>query len=87
MSITASQQETARQQLHLTAAESRVLVLLPTHLTVEAIAQQLGRRQSTAKTHVAHIYKKLGAGTRAEAVARAREAGLLPDPDAAARKG
>jgi DNA-binding CsgD family transcriptional regulator len=71
----------ARQQIHLTAAESTVLALLPTHLTVEAIALQLGRRRSTTKTHIAHIYKKLGAGTRGEAVARARDAGLLPAPD------
>jgi len=68
-------------QIHLTAAESMVLPLLPTHLTVEAIAEQLGRRRSTTKTHIAHIYKKLDARTRAEAVARARDAGLLPVPD------
>ncbi|MGZ4418146.1 MAG: response regulator transcription factor [Acidimicrobiia bacterium] len=72
----------ARQQLRLTAAESRVLVLLPTHLTLEAIGGRVGRSRSTVKTHVAHIYKKLGAGSRGEAVARAREAGILRDPDA-----
>jgi DNA-binding CsgD family transcriptional regulator len=72
---------TARQQVHITAAESTVLALLPTHLTVEAIAEQLGRRRNTTKTHIAHIYKKLDAGSRAEAVARARDAGLLPAPD------
>jgi LuxR family maltose regulon positive regulatory protein len=69
----------ARQQPHFTAAEQRVLVLLPTHLTEEAIAERLGRRRSTVKTHVAHIYKKLDARSRGEAVARARETGLLPE--------
>ena len=56
-----------------------MLVLLPTYLTLNAIAESLGRSRSTVKTHVAHIYKKLGARTRAEAVTRARELGLLPD--------
>jgi LuxR family maltose regulon positive regulatory protein len=78
----AQQIDAPRQQLHFTAAEQRVLVLLPTHLTEEAIAERLGRRRSTVKTHVAHIYKKLGARSRGEAVARAREKRLLPDPDA-----
>jgi DNA-binding NarL/FixJ family response regulator len=76
--IEARQEGAAQQQAHLTAAESRVLALLPTHLTVEAIAEQLGRTRSTVKTHIAHIYKKLGAGCRAEAVVQARVAGLLP---------
>jgi len=85
--IGARQKGAAQQQLHLTAAESKVLALLPTHLTVEAIAEQLGRTRSTAKTHIAHIYKKLDAGCRGEAVARAREAGLLPDPDTGTKAG
>jgi LuxR family maltose regulon positive regulatory protein len=67
--------------VRLTAAESKVLTLLPTHLTVEAIGERLGRHRSTVKTHIAHIYKKLGVGTRGEAVARAREAGFLPNID------
>lgn len=57
-----------------------MLAFLPTHLTVEAIAGRLGRTRSTVKTHIAHIYKKLGAGCRGEAVARAQEAGLLSNP-------
>lgn len=63
-----------------------MLVLLPTYLTLDAIAESLGRSRSTVKTHVAHIYKKLGVGTRGEAVARAREAGLLPETDAGTRR-
>ena len=64
-----------------------VLVLLPTHLTLEAMAKRLGRRRSTVKTHIAHIYKKLGAGSRGEAVARAQKAGLFPDPGIDVRTG
>ena len=65
---------------HLTAAESQVLALLPTHLTVEAIGDRLSRTRSTVKTHIAHIYKKLGVGSRGEAVTRAQAVGLLPKP-------
>ncbi len=55
----------------LTPAETRVLPLLATHLTLGGIGERLGIRRSTVKTHVASIYRKLGATTRAEAVARA----------------
>jgi LuxR family maltose regulon positive regulatory protein len=50
---------------------------LPTHLTLEEIAQRLGLRRSTVKTHVVSIYKKLGATTRAQAVSRAEAEGFL----------
>ncbi|HTZ63991.1 MAG TPA: helix-turn-helix transcriptional regulator [Solirubrobacteraceae bacterium] len=62
----------------LTPAETRVLSLLPTHRTLAAIGTQLGIDRPTVKTHVEHIYKKLGATDRAEAVALAEGAGLLP---------
>ena len=71
--------------VHLTPAESQVLSFLPTHLTVEAIAERLGRSRSTVKTHVAHIYDKLGATGRMEAVDRAWELGLLAEPAATGR--
>ena len=67
-------------RIHLTPAESQVLSFLPTHLTIEAIAERLGRSRSTVKTHVAHIYDKLGATGRMEAVDRAWELGLLAEP-------
>jgi DNA-binding NarL/FixJ family response regulator len=42
---------------------------------------QIGRRlfisESTAKTHVAKIYEKLGAGNRAQAVVTAIRLGLV----------
>ena len=63
----------------MTPAESRVLPLLATHLTLRAIAEQLGCKRSTAKTHAANIYKKLGVTTRGEAVARAHEAELFAE--------
>jgi LuxR family maltose regulon positive regulatory protein len=58
-------------------AERRVLELLPTHLTDRQIAEALFISHSTVKTHLRAIYRKLGVGTRAGAVTRARELGLL----------
>ena len=62
----------------LTPAETRILKLLPTHRTLAAIGAQLGIGRPTVKTHIEHIYKKLGACNRADAVTRAEKAGLLP---------
>jgi LuxR family maltose regulon positive regulatory protein len=61
----------------LTEAELRVLDLLPTHLTLTQIARELGVSRNTVKTHVAAIYRKVGAPSRARAVSRSRELGLL----------
>jgi LuxR family transcriptional regulator, maltose regulon positive regulatory protein len=61
----------------LTAAELRLLPLLSTHLSLAEIAAELFLSPNTAKTHAVSIYRKLGAGSRGQAVARARELGLL----------
>jgi LuxR family maltose regulon positive regulatory protein len=61
----------------LTSAELRVLPLLLTHLTLAAIAERLFLSRHTVKSQVWSLYGKLGAHTRTEAVARARELGLL----------
>ena len=63
--------------LTLTAAELRVLRLLPTHLSFPAIAKQLFVSTNTVKTHVRALYRKLDASSRSEAVSRAAAAGLL----------
>lgn len=64
----------------LTPTEAEVLALLQTYRTLAGIGDQLGIGRSTVKTHVQHIYKKLGATNRAEAVQSAVRAGLLPAP-------
>lgn len=61
----------------ITPAERRVLDLLPTHLTVARLADRLYLAPATVKAHLRAIYRKLEVGTREEAVARARELGLL----------
>ena len=61
----------------LTTAEMRVLQLLPTHLSLGEIGEELHISRNTVKTHVAAIYQKLQCSTRTEAVARGRDLGLL----------
>ena len=70
--------ERTRLSEPLTPAERRVLELLPTHLTDAQMAEQLFVSRNTVKTHVKSLYRKLEVSSRAEAVARAREVGLLP---------
>jgi LuxR family maltose regulon positive regulatory protein len=61
----------------LSDSELRVLRFLPSNLSAPEIAAQLYLSTSTVKTHMRHIYAKLGVHTRTEAVAKARERGLL----------
>ena len=61
----------------LTAAELRVLRLLPGDLSYREIAEHLYISVNTVRTHAQRARHKLGAPTRAEAVTRARERGLL----------
>ena len=61
----------------LTPAERRVLELLPTELSQREIAERLFVSHETVRTHTRDIYRKLEVHTRSQAVARAREVGLL----------
>jgi LuxR family transcriptional regulator, maltose regulon positive regulatory protein len=71
--------ETVAAPASLTTAELRVLHLLPTHLSFREMARGLNVSANTVKTHAHAVYRKLDACSRSEAVARAREAGLLDD--------
>jgi DNA-binding CsgD family transcriptional regulator len=71
----------ARYLKALTHGEIRVLHYLPTNLSAREIAGELYLSVNTVKTHQRHLYEKLGAHTRAEAVEKARGLGLLaPSP-------
>jgi LuxR family maltose regulon positive regulatory protein len=61
----------------LTTAELRVLRYLPTHLSFQAMADELFVSRNTVKTQAIAIYRKLGVSSRGEAVARATELHLL----------
>ncbi len=61
----------------LTYRERELLAYLPTRLTNPEIAKRLYVSINTVKTHMAHIYRKLGATSRDTAIERAREMGLI----------
>jgi LuxR family maltose regulon positive regulatory protein len=65
----------------LSKTEIRVLHYLPTNLSVPEVARELSISVHTVRTHVRHLFAKLGAHGRTEAVERARGLGLLaPSP-------
>ncbi|MBO0815905.1 MAG: LuxR family transcriptional regulator, partial [Actinobacteria bacterium] len=65
----------------LSDSEIRVLRYLPTHLSAPQIASELHVSHNTVRTHMRHLYAKLGTHRRFEAVERARALGLLaPSP-------
>jgi DNA-binding NarL/FixJ family response regulator len=62
---------------HMTPRERDVLELLGDGLSNRNIAARLGISDHTVKFHLASIYGKLHATTRAEAVRRAFQRGML----------
>jgi predicted ATPase/DNA-binding CsgD family transcriptional regulator len=63
----------------LTRREREVLALLGQRLTSPEIAAELTLATSTVKWYIQQIYGKLGVNSRRQAIARARELGLLKD--------
>jgi LuxR family transcriptional regulator, maltose regulon positive regulatory protein len=61
----------------LSDAELRVLRYLPSNLKATEIAAELCVSSNTVRTHLRHVYAKLDAHSRSEAVSRARLMGLL----------
>ncbi len=83
--LKARRDEPAELAEDLTESEIRVLRYLPSNLSAPEIAAEVFLSTSTVKTHMRHIYEKLGAHKRTEAVERARELGLL-GPSVRARR-
>ena len=69
----------------LTRSEVRVLRYLPSNLSTREIAAEFYLSTNTVKTHQRHVYQKLGASSRTEAVERARALGLLAPAHRVAR--
>jgi LuxR family maltose regulon positive regulatory protein len=61
----------------LSRTEARILRFLPTNLSAPEIAGQLSVSVNTVRTHMRHVYEKLGAHSRTEAVEQASNLGLL----------
>ncbi|HRC77676.1 MAG TPA: response regulator transcription factor, partial [Kouleothrix sp.] len=62
----------------LSARELEVLRLIVVGSSNKAIASQLNLSENTVKSHISHIFGKLGVQSRAEAVAVALQRGLVP---------
>jgi two-component system, NarL family, nitrate/nitrite response regulator NarL len=69
--------EVAGDRPVLTSREREILGLIAAGMTAPAIAAQLFLSTATVKTHLAHLYDKLGVGDRAAAAAEAMRRGLL----------
>ncbi len=61
----------------LTLAELRILRFLPTHLSFREIGDRLHVSTNTVKSQAHAVYRKLGACSRSDAVARASRVGLI----------
>lgn len=64
-------------RLKLTRREAEVLELLKDGLSVSAAARRMYISESTAKTHIARLYDKLGATNRTQAIMEALRLGLI----------
>lgn len=64
-------------RVQLTGRELDVLRLLDTGASNREIAKALFVTEATVKTHLVHVFEKLGVDSRTKAVAVARDTGLL----------
>lgn len=68
----------ARASLGISDREFEVLEHLAAGRSNKEIAAKLAVSPNTVKTHVARLHEKLSAARRTEAIAKARELGLIP---------
>lgn len=68
----------ALASLGISARECEVLGLLAEGCSNKVIARRLAISPNTVKTHVAHLFEKLEASNRTEAIAQARRLDILP---------
>lgn len=61
----------------LTEREQEVLRMLPSHLSIPEIADELYIATSTVRSHIKNIYSKLDAHNRGEAISKAKELNYL----------
>lgn len=68
----------ALQALDISKRELDVLEHLANGLSNREIAEQLYVSTNTVKTHLGHLYEKLGVSRRTQAVVRAKSLSLIP---------
>jgi DNA-binding NarL/FixJ family response regulator len=80
-----SRRRRLQERLALSQRETEMLRLLSDGMSIPAISAAMCVSQSTAKTYVARLYKKLGAANRAQALMAAVRCSLIgSDEDAPA---
>lgn len=77
LQLATAREPAARADAELSERELAVLRLLATELSQREIGAQLYVSFNTVKTHTRTVFRKLGVTSRAEAVERGRELGLL----------
>lgn len=70
-------QRVAKPTITLSPRETEVLALVAQGSSNPAIAKALFLSEATVKTHLLHVFEKLGVSDRTRAVTRAMELGLL----------
>ncbi|MFC4222467.1 response regulator [Lysinibacter cavernae] len=66
-----------RPQLTLTPREAQILELLASGVGNKELSRQLFISEATVKTHLAHVYEKLGVDGRGAAIAVATQRGII----------
>ncbi|MGH3356178.1 MAG: response regulator transcription factor [Nocardioidaceae bacterium] len=64
----------------LTEREQQIVQLLALGLPNKEIARRLFLSESTIKSHLSHMYAKLGVSSRVAAVTRSLELGIVDPP-------
>jgi DNA-binding CsgD family transcriptional regulator len=70
--------EASRRKLGITPRELEILEAIAAGLSNREIAKRLFVSENTVKTHAAHLFDKLSAKRRTQAIQRAKEEGLIP---------
>jgi DNA-binding CsgD family transcriptional regulator len=68
----------AQAALRISPRELEVLKEIAAGRSTKEIAAELKVSPNTVKTHTARLFEKLGAKRRTDAIARAREVGIMP---------
>jgi DNA-binding CsgD family transcriptional regulator len=68
----------AQAALRISQRELEVLKEIAAGRSTKEIAAELKVSPNTVKTHTARLFEKLGAKRRTDAIARAREVGIMP---------
>ena len=75
--VSTTENNSTSKLFDLTKKEGEIINLLPLGLTIKQLAKKLHLTESTVKTHLSSIYRKLSAKNRVQAIAIARANKIL----------